>query len=284
GWPASLAGFPLGQWIADARRAHRQERLDAERVAQLDELGMTWNHFAVAFEEGLDAAAAWAAEHGHLLAPVDAVGTGGYPVGTWLRNQRAAAKRAEEAARRREEDLPADSTAGGLTPERRQALDEIDPAWCPAWPIDWQRCFHLTRLHREAGGALPTEAGSVIVQGDDLGKWTRAQQRGWNKLNTAQQWLLQHILGLQPTAADEKPPRRSRAQIWADNLTAAHQYRQREGHLNVPRTHTETLPRTTTEQERNIRLGIWINNQRTRTATLTPEQATQLADLGIHHK
>ena len=95
GWPGSLAGFPLGQWIADARRAYGRGRLDEERVRQLDGLGMVWSHFDVAFEEGLEAARAWAGEHGHLLAPVDAT-WGGYPVGAWLRNQRAAAKRADD--------------------------------------------------------------------------------------------------------------------------------------------------------------------------------------------
>ncbi|MFD3330852.1 helicase associated domain-containing protein, partial [Streptomyces sp. NPDC058701] len=35
-------------------------------------LGMIWSHFNVAWEEGLAAARGWAAEHGHLLAPLDA--------------------------------------------------------------------------------------------------------------------------------------------------------------------------------------------------------------------
>jgi hypothetical protein len=40
GWPAPLADFPLGQWIADARRAYGKNRLDDDRVKQLDALGM----------------------------------------------------------------------------------------------------------------------------------------------------------------------------------------------------------------------------------------------------
>lgn len=280
GWPASLADFPLGQWIADARRAYGQDRLDEDRVAQLEALGMIWSHFDVAFQEGLDAARAWAHEHGHLLAPVDAVGKGGYPVGTWLRNQRAAAKRAEEAARRHEEGLPAGSTAGMLTQERREALEEIDPAWCPAWPVDWQRCFHLTRVHREAGGTLPSEPGTVIVQGDDLGRWVRAQQRSRDKLTGAQQWMLQHVLGVEPAVGEEARPKRSRAQIWADNLAAAAQFRAREGHLNVPRQHTETIV-TDDGEERPIRLGAFISNQRSRAASLVPARVEELSELGM---
>ncbi|MEV0982482.1 helicase associated domain-containing protein [Streptomyces sp. NPDC049915] len=78
GWPASLAGFPLGQWTADARRFNARGDMDEDRVAQLEKLGMVWSHFDVAWEEGLAAARGWAAEHGHLLAPLDATfqGTG----------------------------------------------------------------------------------------------------------------------------------------------------------------------------------------------------------------
>ncbi|MFC4497888.1 Helicase associated domain protein [Streptomyces ovatisporus] len=280
GWPASLAAFPLGQWIADARRAYGQSRLDEDRIARLEELDMVWSHFDVAFEEGLDAARAWAAEHGHLLAPVDAVGVGGYPVGTWLRNQRAAAKRAEEVAQRRAEGLPRGSTAGVLTEARREALEEIDPAWCPAWPVDWQRCFHHARRLLTDGGTLLTAPGTLIVQGDDLGRWTRSQQAGWDKLSSAQQWLLQHILGIQPVAENKRKPRRNRAQIWAENLTATRQYRAREGNLNVPRSHVETIT-TATGQKREIHLGVFLSNQRSRAAGLPPEHATALSELGM---
>ncbi|MGW2989948.1 helicase associated domain-containing protein [Streptomyces goshikiensis] len=72
GWPVSLAGFPLGQWTADARRFYARGEMDADRVAQLEKLGMVWSHFDVAWEEGLAAARGWAAENGHLLAPLDA--------------------------------------------------------------------------------------------------------------------------------------------------------------------------------------------------------------------
>lgn len=41
-------------------------------MAQLEKLGMVWSHFDVAWEESLTAARGWAAEHGHLLAPLDA--------------------------------------------------------------------------------------------------------------------------------------------------------------------------------------------------------------------
>ncbi|WP_425585635.1 helicase associated domain-containing protein [Streptomyces viridochromogenes] len=184
GWPASLAAFPLGQWIADARRTYARAGMSPERVAQLDALGMVWSHYDVAWDEGLAAARGWAQEHGHLLAPTDATHQG-YRVGLFLKNARAAARRAEENEQRRAEGLPVQTAAGALSQERRERLGEIDPAWCPAWPIDWQRCFHLVRQHLQAGGQLPTSPGVVVHQGEDLGRWVRAQQLGFDKLTGA---------------------------------------------------------------------------------------------------
>ncbi|MGA5552831.1 hypothetical protein [Streptomyces lavendulocolor] len=30
---------------------------------------------------------------------------------------------------------------GALSEDRAAQLAEIDPDWCPAWPIDWQRHY-----------------------------------------------------------------------------------------------------------------------------------------------
>ncbi|MFJ4851439.1 Helicase associated domain protein [Streptomyces sp. NPDC088733] len=264
-------GFPLGVWITRQRQAHTRGRLDTERVKQLDELGMIWNHADVAFAEGLAAARGWAAEHGHLLAPTDATWQG-HPIGQWLKNQRAAARRSTTAGA---------GKAARLERERRQALEEIDPAWCPAWPVVWQRCFHLARIYYAAGGALPDRDGQLIVQGEDIGSWAQAQRTQWDTLTTVQQWLLTEVLGI--TAATEKrapapraaKPKRTRAQIWAANLTAARQYAEREGHLNVPRSHVEDVAGT------GHALGVFIANQRARRTGLAPERIAELTALGM---
>ncbi|MFD4693224.1 Helicase associated domain protein [Streptomyces sp. NPDC058463] len=48
GWPASLAGFPLGQRIADARRQYTRGTMPNDRVDQLEQLGMIWSAVDVA--------------------------------------------------------------------------------------------------------------------------------------------------------------------------------------------------------------------------------------------
>ncbi|MEV8547708.1 Helicase associated domain protein [Streptomyces sp. NPDC051572] len=284
GWPASLANFPLGQWIADNRRFYARGDMDTDRVQQLEKLGMVWSHFDVAWEEGLSAARGWAVENGHLLAPLDATYQGA-KVGIWLKNARAAARKANEIEQRRAEGLPVGSSAGVLSEDRREQLGEIDASWCPVWPVEWQRAFHLTRQHLDEVGELPTEPGDVLRQGEDLGRWVKAVRFGWDKLTTVQQWMCEHVLGIEPATEDEKPkPRRTQADKWALNFAAAQQFFEREGHLHVPRKHVETVViggDGEDQEQRDIKLGAWIGNQRTRAATLPPERMEQLSAIGM---
>lgn len=83
----------------------------------------------------------------------------------------------------------------------------------------------------------------------------------------------------------EKPkPRTSQADKWTLNLTAATQYYQREGHLQVPRKHVETITvgqGDGEDQQQEVRLGAWISNQRSRAASLTPQRVEQLSQVGM---
>ncbi|MET9765194.1 Helicase associated domain protein [Streptomyces sp. NPDC006372] len=292
-WPTSLAGFPLGQWIADARRFYDRGDMDDDRIAQLERLGMVWSHYDVAWEEALTAARGWAAEHGHLLAPTDATHQG-FKIGIFLKNARAAARRGLQAEQRQVQGLPVKTTSAWvLSAERREQLEDIDPSWCPTWPVEWQRAFHLTRQHLEAGSALPTEPGIVVRQGEDLGRWVKTVRFGWDKLTNVQQWMCENTFGIQPATEDEKPrPRRTQADKWALNYAAARQFYEREGHLQVPRQHVERIAVASgddardgassgDQEEREIKLGAWIGNQRSRAATLSPERIEQLSAIGM---
>ncbi len=157
--------------------------------------------------------------------------------------------------------------------------------------MEWQRAFHLVRLHLEAGGALPMEPGDVVHQGEDLGRWVRSVRLGWGRLTNVQQWMCEHILGIEPTTEDEKPkPRQTQADKWAMNFAAAKQYYEREGHLKVPRKHTERITvgggaedggGGESQEARDLKLGAWISNQRSRAATLSPDRVEQLSAIGM---
>ncbi|GAA2904669.1 DEAD/DEAH box helicase [Streptomyces mexicanus] len=270
------AGFPLGVWLADQRRYYNAGTLDPGRVAELEALGMVWSHHDVAFEEGLTVARAWAAAHGHFLPPATAVGEGGFPIGVWAKNQRAAARKALLNAERRAAGENVPVAAGEMPASRLEALEAIDPGWCPlGWDVAWQRCFRLARTHTEASGTLPQTGGELIVQGEDLGAWAAAQRAGWDKLKPAQQWLLETTLGLEPAPAEEVPARPSRADKWRLNITAARQYHAREGHLRPARKHVEVVDGTP------VKLGSFLDNTRRRANKLTPQRRADLDALDM---
>lgn len=278
-WKDSPPNFPLGVWIADARRNHSQENLSEERIADLDALGMIWNHPEVAFNDGLTASREWAAEHNvGLAAPGDATWKG-YPVGAWLKKQRIAGRRAQDNARRRAEGLSVETTAGALSDERYEMLEEIDTGWCPAWPVSWQRAYRLTLDHLETTGALPGPEDGIVAMGEDLGQWIQTQQQTWDRLSTPQQWFLESCLHLEPAPAAPKPQRRSWSEKWLLNLTAARQFREREGHLTVPRSHSEMV--TVDGEEHRLQLGTFLANSRKRAMSLAPERREELTALGM---
>ncbi|MEU4351840.1 helicase associated domain-containing protein [Streptomyces sp. NPDC023838] len=290
------ARFPLGTWLADQRRYYNTGRLAKERIKQLDELRMVWSHQDVAFEEGLAVARAWAAVHGHFLPPATAVWQG-YPIGEWAKNQRAAGRKALANIVRQQAGQPVNA-AGAMPQARLEALDDIDPGWCPIWDAGWQRSFQLTKTHLASGARVPTTAGEVIVQGEDLGRWITTQRLGWDQLGVGQQVLLE-IIGLEPAHPEEQPATRTQDDKWTLNLSAARQYHAREGHLNAPRKHVERVqrpkrpdtgdhprdnpgsPQTAAETTVEVKLGTFLDNTRRRAAKLPAQRRNDLDALGM---
>ncbi|WP_449352095.1 Helicase associated domain protein, partial [Streptomyces shaanxiensis] len=280
-WGA-LGGHPLGVWVADQRRYYREGTLEASRVSELEQLGMVWSVHASAWDAGLAVARDYAAVHGHCL-PGATVVWDGYPLGVFLKNARAGAKKARENAVRRANGETGISSAGELSESRMEALAEIDPGWAPeGWDIAWQRCYRLALAHVKAGGTLPAGTGEVIVQGEDLGAWVAGQRTGWGTLVPAQQFLLETI-GVGPAGEDEVvvPVRRSQDDRWATNLAAARQFHAREGHLRPARKHVETVTAGGGGQEVAVRLGAWLDNARRRVGAMSAERRAELAALGL---
>ncbi|WP_435369361.1 Helicase associated domain protein [Streptomyces ortus] len=283
----SAGSHPLGVWTADQRRYYVAGTLEASRVRALEKLGMVWSVHASAWDAGLEVARSYAAVHGHFLPPTGAVwgsrganGTGGgagsMPIGVWAKNQRAAARKAAENAVRRAAGETHISYAGELSEARQEALAEIDPGWCPAWDVSWQRAYRLALTHTKAGGAFPTGTGELVVQGEDLGTWITAQRAGWNDLMPAQQYLLK-TLGIEPPEEGEivVPVRRSQDERWNANIAAAQQFHAREGHLRPARKHIEVV------DSEPVKLGAFLDNSRRRAAKLSPERRATLDELGM---
>lgn len=274
-WPA-IGGHPLGMWIADQRRYYTAGTLESSRVAELEALGMVWSVQASAWEAGLAVARSYAAAHGHFL-PAASVVWDDFPLGVWAKNQRAAARKAAENAARRQAGETGVPYTGELSEGRLEALADVDPGWCPAWEIGWQRGYRLALAHVKAGGALTAVAGELIVQGEDLGVWVAGQRAGWERLMPAQQYLLETI-GIEPAAEGEAPTPgalRSQDARWAANLAAARQFHKREGHLAVPRKHLEAV------DGEQVKLGAFLDNARRRATKLSLARRADLDALDM---
>ncbi|WP_328499003.1 Helicase associated domain protein [Streptomyces sp. NBC_00414] len=271
----SAGSHPLGVWTADQRRYYTAGTLEASRVAELERLGMVWSVHASAWDAGLEVARSYAAVHGHCL-PAASVVWESFPLGTWMKNQRGAARKAAENSARRDAGETGIPYAGELSEARQEALAEVDPGWCPAWEIGWQRCYRLALAHVKADGALPAGSGELVVQGEDLGTWIAGQRAGWDRLMPAQQYLLE-TLGIEPPADGETPGpvRRSQDERWTANLAAARQFHAREGHLRPARQHLELV------NGEPIKLGAFLDNTRRRAAKLGPARRAALDELGM---
>ncbi|WUL62291.1 Helicase associated domain protein [Streptomyces sp. NBC_00344] len=264
--------YPLGRWLSDQRRAYRAGTMPSTRADELEELGMVWDTADAGFEENLAAARAYYAEAGTLAAPRHATALD-KPVGQWLTNLR------------RPGGLGKDP---GRAQRRGEQLAAIDPDWNPGllgWTVDWQRHHVGLAALLEAGGKLEDIQPGVTYRGDDIGRWTTRQKRDWTQLNPEQQRRLD-ALGVKPAVRAKKAPRQPGAKTRAETgkstdaftrgVAALQQYIAREGKTVVGRAHVEEMPDGT-----NVRLGVFLSNQKSRRDRLNEQQLTALANLGL---
>ncbi|MYW04791.1 helicase associated domain-containing protein, partial [Streptomyces sp. SID3343] len=75
-------------------------------------------------------------------------------------------------------------------------------------------------------------------------------------------------------------PKRTREEAFGIALNAAAAYRERVGHLEVPRGHVETVTAFDGWSE-NVRLGVWVTTTRNRRTKLPAERIAALDALGM---
>ncbi|MGA5291659.1 MULTISPECIES: helicase associated domain-containing protein [Streptomyces] len=249
--------YPLGQWVAEQRRAYGAGQMSGLRARRLEKLGMVWSLPDERFQENLEAAKAYYEQHWTLCAPRSATMLD-RPVGQWLSNLRR---------------------PGALEghPEWKAALEAVDEDWNPEWPAEWQRHYAALReLVAEEESQAEVLPG-FTVHGMDIGKWLARQRKPevWEALTDGQRERLEQ-LGIVPLAPEpEEPAKLSTTPLSAfeRGVAALAQYKARMGSVKVPRTHVERL-----EDGTEVKLGVFLSNTKSRRAKLT---ADKLADLGL---
>ncbi|WP_323379945.1 DEAD/DEAH box helicase [Streptomyces alkaliphilus] len=274
-------GYRVGAWVVEQRRALREGTLRPHRYELLTEAGIVWDVADAKFTNGLIAARAYFEKNGTLAAPRDAV-VDGFPIGQFLDNLR---KRQMV-----------------LTDQRDAALSAIDPRWNPPWPLAWERGRAALTTLLEGEETVPEIPPGVRVNGTDVGTWLRRQLAGWNDLDDAQCEALAKLGIPAPTTAGAGGhggagngragaaagaaagvPGLAGLDAFGRGVAALRQYRDREGHLTIPRAHEEVLHPAPGENGGpvTVRAGVFLTNQKTRRAKLSPERRAALADLGL---
>ncbi|MFF3941738.1 DEAD/DEAH box helicase [Streptomyces phaeofaciens] len=253
--------YPLGAWVAEQRRAYGAGQMNGPRARRLEGLGMVWSVADERFQENLAAARVYYEQQWTLCAPRTATVLD-RPIGQWLSNLRR---------------------PGALDghPAWETALQDIDEDWNPAWPADWQRHHAAVRemLRDEPAGGTEILPGTT-VHGMDIGRWLARQRQHtvWAGLTAGQRERLEQ-LGITPLPPKQETPAKTPkggTGAFERGLAALTQYQARTGTVAVPRTHIEQL-----EDGTEVKLGVWITNQKGRRATLTTDKLTALAALGL---
>ncbi|MGP3953501.1 Helicase associated domain protein [Streptomyces sp. 7N604] len=263
--------YALGGWVSEQRRAQRDGVLAPWRFDMLNELGMVWSVHDAAFEVWVSCARRYFEVSGTLAAPREAV-IDGRAIGQALANFRKPGGLGKNAERARSRD--------GL-------LRAIDPDWNPPWPISWQRHYAGLKTCLDGGATLAELRPGMTVFGDDIGLWLLQQQKDWGRLSEEQRRRLLEV-GVQPAVPVALPAGAggnevllaAEASSWERHLAAARQYRQREGHVRIPRAHRETVV-DEAGVHHVLQLGVWRSNTRTRRRGLPRDQYEEAAAIGL---
>ncbi|ANP52012.1 superfamily II DNA or RNA helicase [Streptomyces griseochromogenes] len=248
-------GYPLGLWLGQQRSLYAHGSLIPERALALTSLNISWPHPEGSFEAHLEQAIAFASHHG-TLAVTRAPAPNDRPLVRWLARQRR---------------LAADKR---LHDDRVDALIAVDPWWNPPWGVSWQYDYTHLALTPSVSATTPTPAS-----GKEAATWLDHQLTNLHTLHPQQMRLLAQLAAQHPhlhahtmlLLADPAP----RARAFSRGLTAARQFQQREGHLDVTLAHREDV------HGDEVLLGQWLRRCRSDTAQMTTPQVTALVALGI---
>ena len=245
--------FPLGNWISNKRTEKAAGRLDAEKVSQLERIGMVWDAFSEKWEQGFAAAAKYYADHGNLVVPVSYTTKDGLRLGVWVRNQKQT------------------YANGTLQPEKAERLESIGILWEQSnFDFRWNEAYEAAKLYFEENGSLNVPIGYTTPDGIALGKWVARQQYAYKspnnsncKLTPARVTLLEKI-GMQWEKTDP----------WQHKYDLAWDYLQMHGNLQIPAKY---------KTADGIWLGRWLYDQkvllRKQSPRLSAEQTNKLRKL-----
>ncbi len=230
--------------MARQRQAFRKGELAGERIQRLERFGFVWDTRGVAWEQGFAALEAFKLREGHIRVP-QRHQEDGFGLGGWVGKQRT--------DRRRDE----------LGKERIQRLEALGFVWDP-FAEDWEQGFAALEAFKLREGHIRVPAKHQ-ESGIMLGAWVGTQRNEFRKGELASERIQRlEELGFVWDVL---------AEAWEQGFAALEAFKQREGHLRVPRTLRES----------GLGLGGWVRRQRQafRKGELASERIQRLEELGF---
>jgi superfamily II DNA or RNA helicase len=158
----STNGFALGAWAQNQRAKYNKGRLEADLQRRLEDFHPTWSWdpHTDRWEEGFRQLCAYIDQHGNTRVRQSYKAPDGYPLGSWVGNQREFYRK------------------GTLVADRRKRLESAHPTW--TWDpmaARWEEAFdHLCAYVDHHGHALVPQRYTAI-DGYALGTWVANQRQ-----------------------------------------------------------------------------------------------------------
>ncbi|MEV0636422.1 Helicase associated domain protein [Streptomyces sp. NPDC050619] len=244
GW-TTAEGLPLYSWLEHQKTRYRDGRMTPQEITELEGLGIVWNKHDRVWEQFLADLITFREEHGHLDVPQKYVTPAGRPLGTQVTTRRTTW-----------EELGAERQAELL--ELGFIRDRLEHYWNQGFAA-W---LEFTKEH----GHPIVPRDHTTASGVKLGNW-RIEQ-------------------LKKLKAGDLPPERAQ-RITANHLhldgrevheqrhlKALRDYRQAQGHTEVPYDHVTAD---------GLKLGYWLGHQRKklRNNTISADLAREFSRLGV---
>eukprot|EP00980_Cylindrotheca_fusiformis_P017868 scaffold5657_cov97-Cylindrotheca_fusiformis.AAC.1 len=216
-------GARLGSWLESQRRLKRTGKLGSHRIQILEEAGVAWDPRDVQWNQMFKLLLQYKDREGHTQVPRNHQEEG-QNLGIWLVTQRVAKR------------------GGALKLDRQDRLEKAGVVWDPH-PHQWESMLdRLLQFQQREGHCLVPR--NHIEDGARLGSWLESQRRlkRTGKLGSHRIQILEEA-GVAWHAQDVQ---------WNQMFKLLLQYKDREGHTQVPRNH----------QEEGRNLGSWLTLQR----------------------
>jgi len=249
-------GLGLARWLDYQRHMRKKSALSRGQIDRLDALGMVWeDKTLLSWQEGYRHATAFFDANGHLNVEAEYVCADGYALGAWIRRMRRQKT----------------GSASSLTSERIAKLEAIGMTW-NVYDEGWQSAYDEARRFYEAHRHLNVASDYVTETGFALGHWLCAQRQARTGAFGRRPLTQRQIAALD---AIGMPWETRHERLWRINYSAAKEYYEKHGNLNVPSRY-ETM--------NGIKLGIWVSNIRhgvQRGKAIDEKRYAQLCQIGM---